>query len=82
MRASLKHALALLPALAAAAVLPPTHRPHQRSSSPDDVKPVVLELGMLPSPPISTMRLLMIARCSKRSGNVQRTVPRLPWRLR
>ncbi|KAK0644704.1 hypothetical protein DIS24_g8592 [Lasiodiplodia hormozganensis] len=44
MRASLKHALALLPALAAAAVLPPTHRPHQRSSSPDDVKPVVLEL--------------------------------------
>ncbi|KKY23121.1 hypothetical protein UCDDS831_g03246 [Diplodia seriata] len=45
MRASFKHALAWLPALAAAAALPPpAHRAHARSQDLDDVKPVVLEL--------------------------------------
>ncbi|GME26467.1 hypothetical protein GTA08_BOTSDO10161 [Neofusicoccum parvum] len=45
MRASLPHAFALLPALAAAAVLPPAlHRAHARAQSLDDVRPLVLEL--------------------------------------
>lgn len=45
MRASLKQAFALLPALAAAAVLPPSIRRSQgRSQALDDVKPLVLEL--------------------------------------
>ncbi|KAH7052143.1 hypothetical protein B0J12DRAFT_65221 [Macrophomina phaseolina] len=48
MRASLKQAFALLPALAAAAALPPpVHNPHGRSQPLDDVRPLVLELDAL-----------------------------------
>lgn len=82
MRASLKQAFALLPTLAAAAVLPPSIRRSQgRSQALDDVKPLVLELGMLLvlNSLLKTVSL-MTARCSERPGNLFYPLPRLPWR--